>query len=162
MNNSPSNFRWSKMRSISIERYQRQTFPMLHACVKSIQSLKTATDGSDIKDSDPYKTAKHDWHHSIDRRHIFFHVNFDVVLFVSFTRTSMSNKKWHSHGSFIPTTGVWNDLVTFSQTFDFLNNYTHSDCASRLEKQSIKVRFYWLIERVNLWLNYRCFMRRST
>jgi hypothetical protein len=47
---------------------------------------------------------------SIDRKHIFLHVQFDVELLMSFTRKSMVKKKWHffmeDHPSFFKI-GVW-------------------------------------------------------
>lgn len=76
----------------------KKALPMSYAYVKSLQSLKTVTDWSDLLDGQPSMNPQHPSDLLIGKNHIFFHVKFEVGWFFSFTRKLMSKKKRHFHG----------------------------------------------------------------
>jgi hypothetical protein len=76
------------MSSISSERHQEQTGPMMYASVNTIQSSKRAIDCSEVKDGDLLNKHQHPWNHSIDRKHTFFHAKIEGGLTISLKRKS--------------------------------------------------------------------------
>lgn len=65
------------------------------ASVNTTQSFKTAIGWRAFKNDSSRKKTEHLWHHLIDRKLTFLHVRFEVGLFISFTRKSVSKEKWH-------------------------------------------------------------------
>jgi hypothetical protein len=52
------------------------------------QSLKTATDSIGSKAGQFIHQTQHLWHHSIDKKHSFLHVEFEVI-FIVFLRENL-------------------------------------------------------------------------
>jgi hypothetical protein len=90
MENPSSNSTWNKMHFLSIYGYQNENVMMLHN-VDTTQSSKTATDSRAPKIVNSSKNTYHSWYHSIDRKHTFLLVNFEVKFIISFKRNTMSN-----------------------------------------------------------------------
>jgi hypothetical protein len=72
---------------------------VLYVSLSAIRSPKTATDSNGFKVSNSFVTAKNNWHSSIDYKHYFFHVKFEMKFSNPCKRKSMSNKKWHFPGA---------------------------------------------------------------
>jgi hypothetical protein len=66
---------------------------MFYASKKSIQSVKTTTDGCAPKAHDASKKNQHPWHHSIDEEHTFVHVKFGWMFSIVFARNPYPTKK---------------------------------------------------------------------
>jgi hypothetical protein len=95
MKNPSSNFTWSKIKCISIKRYQNWSISVLHAFLKATLGLKTATDSTSPKAGHLSSKSPHPWHHSLDTKHFFLHVKYGIWFVISFMRKSMFNKKWY-------------------------------------------------------------------
>ncbi|SAM05330.1 hypothetical protein [Absidia glauca] len=93
MDNPISNFTWIKMQSTSIKRYQSQVSPMLQTSANSTLSSKTATGSSGPKVGHTSTETQHPWHHSVDRKHYFSHMKFEVTFVTSFSRKWTFHKK---------------------------------------------------------------------
>jgi hypothetical protein len=83
------------IQSVSIERHQERSSPMLYASVNTAQSSKTATDWRFTKGSDFVNKIAHHWHRWIKQKHTIFHVKFEGRFSILFTRELVFNKKWY-------------------------------------------------------------------
>jgi hypothetical protein len=63
------------------------------ASVNHTQRAKTATDWSAPRVRYEVTKTQNLWHRSVDYKHCFFYVKFEVGFPIPFTRDSMSNKK---------------------------------------------------------------------
>jgi hypothetical protein len=68
---------------------------MFYAPVNPTQSTETATGYVGLKEDDSSKKTQLSWYHEIDRKHTFLQMKFEAGLSNSFSRKSMSKKKWH-------------------------------------------------------------------
>jgi hypothetical protein len=78
---------------------QEMSTPELYASMITTQSPKRAADWSALEDGDKPKETQHVWYHSIDRKHIFAYVKFEVKLFNLFTRKCLSKNSGTFHRS---------------------------------------------------------------
>jgi hypothetical protein len=69
--------------------------PVVSAFLNTRLSPKTATDSSSLKSGNISTEALHIWHSSVDKKHSFLHVEFEVKFVIYFAKKFMPNKKWH-------------------------------------------------------------------
>jgi hypothetical protein len=97
MDNLYSDSTWSKMQTVSIERYRIWGISVLCASVNAILSPKTATHSSNRKVSNPCTITQHPWYRSVNKKYYSIRVKFEVGFVICFTRRSMSNKSGTFH-----------------------------------------------------------------
>jgi hypothetical protein len=68
---------------------------LLCASLSTTLSPKIETDSSGHKVDNLSTKIQHQEYHSIDKKHYFCHVKFQMGFVISFRRKSMTSKKWH-------------------------------------------------------------------
>jgi hypothetical protein len=109
-----SNLMCNKMKCISTERYQ--AWSMSVSCVCVIPTLYQDPNSDWLQWSHNVGNssieAQH-WHHSVDKKQPFLHVEVEVVFVVSFAKISMSNKKWGMAHPFFSLKAAFEKFATF-------------------------------------------------
>jgi hypothetical protein len=95
MDNPSLNFTWSKTKCISIERCQIYGMSVLYASRGHWTKPQNRDWFQWPKVCNWFTRTHHHWHHSVAKKHHFFHAKFEVRFVIYFMRKSMSNEKRH-------------------------------------------------------------------
>jgi hypothetical protein len=152
--NPSSNSTWNRTQYLSIKRSQTWSVPVIYACLITALSLKTATDSSSPKIDNSSNKTPLSWHHSVDKKHSFLHVKFEVRFVISFARKSMSTSdNFHGRWSILffqkAKFGKFGNFLVF---LDWKMLGAHGACVCRVQKSK------WSSQNVRLALS--CTWRR--
>jgi hypothetical protein len=105
--------------------------------MNTTQSPKTATDSSGPRGGNLLTKAQHLWYHPVDKKHSFFHVEFEVLLRLFLRENSCPTKSDIFHGVYGPSFFSKRGVLKIRQLLGFINwriSETHGACVNRVQK----------------------------
>lgn len=133
VDNPSSNSIGGKTKFKSIKRYQTWSMLVLYVSVNTTLCRKTTTISNSLKVCNSSMKNQYPWNHSVDKRHYFLCVKFEIKFVISFTGKSVSNKKCRFS---------WRGSILFRKAaFETFGNFwfselkgTHGACVDSIQK----------------------------